>query len=82
MRTYTVKRESNGTETRVRAGSPADAALAGAIKLGIRYQPVKGGRRKPTLVMAIAGQWRFATYCYDESLNASNNIHQPVNVES
>lgn len=81
MKTYIVKRESNNEETRVRAETPEEAALKGAIKLKIRYQPIKGGRRKPTMVQAIRGTWKFATYCYDESLSASNNIHQPVMVE-
>lgn len=72
---FEVTRESNRQTTRVRAESRADAALTGAIKLGIRYSR----RWKPTLVVMLKNDdsyWQ--TYCYDKSLSASNNLHQPV----
>ena len=79
---YLVTRESNNNQSVVIAESAETAALRGAIKLGIRYQLINGGRRKPTMVNSINGGNRFATYCYDPALNASNNVHEPVYVEN
>ena len=71
---FEVTRESNKTTTRVRAESRDDAALRGAIKLGIR-----GWGHKPTMVVRSSrDSSRYFTYYWMKECNANSNIYEPV----
>jgi len=70
-------RHDSSKAVNVIAANRDEAALRGAIKLGVRHS----GRR-PTMVQpASPGSALYVIYCWDSSINANNNCHADLYVE-
>ena len=78
MPMFTVQSCNNNKTTRVRCESRDDAALRGAIKLGVR-----GWGRKPTMVVRSSRDSSvYHTYYWMKACNASSNIYHNVIVSA
>lgn len=76
MSIYTVTSNNTGNTVRVRCDSDEEAALRGAIKLGVRRDG-----RKPTMVNRYSRDSSlFHVYQWDKSQNASVNCYHSVYV--
>ena len=78
MAVFTVTSCTNKTTTRVRCDNRDEAALRGAIKLGVR-----GFGRKPTMVVRSSRDSSvYHTYYWMPQCNASSNIYHNVIVSA
>lgn len=74
LKSFTVTRESNKKTTRVRCETRQQAALRGAIKLGIR----NNGRKPTRAIMIKSDDSYWNIYGWLPECNAHTNLVQPV----